>query len=120
MSTVNDTDLFLVERGATNYQVTALDLASYTGRNPVVTAVSLTAVPNDYIIVTASGQTITLPATPYNGAVVTVVVAGTFLDTIVARNGANIMGLAEDITLDKEYAAMQFTYDSSTTDWRLN
>jgi hypothetical protein len=72
------------------------------------------------VVVTAAGVTVTLPTSPSNGQVVTVVVAGTFSNTVVARNGANIMGLAENITLDKQYAAMQFTYVSSTTDWRLN
>ena len=89
-------------------------------RTPLVTATSVTAAANDYVVVTASGQTITLPATPYAGAVVTVVVAGTFLDTVVARNGSNIMGLAEDLTLDKPYAAMQFTYSDASNGWRLN
>jgi hypothetical protein len=51
---------------------------------------------------------------------VTVVVAGTWLDTVVARNGSNIMALAQDITLDKQYAAMQFTYTDATNGWRLN
>ena len=89
-------------------------------RTPLVTATSVTAAANDYVVVTASGQTITLPATPYAGAVVTVVVAGTFLDTVVARNGSNIMGLAENLTLDKPYAAMQFTYSDASNGWRLN
>jgi hypothetical protein len=89
-------------------------------RRPVVTAVNYTAAPNDYVVVTASGRTITLPATPIVGTVVTVVVAGTWLDTVVARNGSNIMALAQDITLDKQYAAMQFTYTDSTNGWRLN
>jgi len=85
-----------------------------------VTATSLAAVANDYIVVTAATQTITLPAAPEPGACVTVVVGGTFLDTVVARNGSNIMGLAEDITLDIEYAAMQFTYTDASNGWRLN
>ena len=73
-------------------------------------------------MVTAAGKTITLPAAPPDGTCVTVVVDGTFLDTVVARGVGtdNIMGLAQDITLDKQYAAMQFTYVSSTSDWRLN
>jgi hypothetical protein len=30
------------------------------------------------------------------------------------------MSLAQDITLDKQYAAMQFTYTDATNGWRLN
>jgi hypothetical protein len=86
----------------------------------VVTAVSLTANAGEYIVVTAATRTITLPATPTVGSEVTVVVAGTFTDTVVARNGSNIMSLAEDITLDKQYAAMVFTYVDATNGWRLN
>lgn len=89
-------------------------------RDVVVTAVDVTAKANDYVVVTAATKTITLPASPLPGTCVTVVVAGTWLDTVVARNGSNIMGLAQDITLDKQYAAMQFTYTDATNGWRLN
>jgi hypothetical protein len=90
-------------------------------RKPViVSAGPYAAQVNDYVVVDTAGQTVTLPATPIAGTCVTVVVAGTFLDTVVARNGSNIMGLAQDITLDKEYAAMQFTYTDATNGWRLN
>jgi hypothetical protein len=90
-------------------------------RTPQVTATGVTAVANNYVVVTAAGQTVTLPASPYTGAVVTVVVAGTFLDTVVARNGSNIMGLAEDLTLDIANAALQFTYTGNATQgWRVN
>jgi hypothetical protein len=96
------------------------DWIPFDQRKPVVTAASVTVKENDYVVVTAATQTITLPASPLPGACVTVVVAGTWLDTVVGRNGENIMGLAQDITLDKQYAAMQFTYTDSTNGWRLN
>jgi len=80
----------------------------------------VTAAANQYWVVTASGRTITLPATPAVGDTVTVVVNGEFTDTVVARNGSRIMGLAEDITLDKNYAAMDFTYVDATEGWRLS
>jgi hypothetical protein len=96
------------------------DWVPFDQRDVVVTATGVTAKANDYIVVTAATQTITLPATPIKGTCVTVVVAGTWLDTVVARNGSNIMALAQDITLDKQYAAMQFTYTDATNGWRLN
>ena len=96
------------------------DWIPFDQRKPVVTAVGITAKENDYVVVTAATQTITLPASPLPGACVTVVVAGTWLDTVVAQGGSNIMGLAQDITLDKQYAAMQFTYTDATNGWRLN
>jgi hypothetical protein len=94
--------------------------APFDQRFPVVTAVSATVNPEDYVVVTAATQTITLPATPLPGACVTVVVAGTWLDTVVARNGSNIMGLAQDLTLNIANAALQFTYTDATNGWRVN
>jgi hypothetical protein len=96
------------------------DWVPFDQRDVVVTATGVTAKANDYIVVTAATQTITLPATPIKGTCVTIVVAGTWLDTVVAQNGSNIMGLAQDLTLDKQYAAMQFTYTDATNGWRLN
>lgn len=113
MQRYNSTGAFWEGRIGSNW-------APFDQRFPVVTAVSATVNPEDYVVVTAATQTITLPATPLPGACVTVVVAGTWLDTVVARNGSNIMGLAQDITLDKQYAAMQFTYTDATNGWRLN
>lgn len=89
-------------------------------RNVKVVGADYQAFANDYVVVTTSGLTITLPATPIAGTVVTVVVAGTFLDTVVARNGENIMSLAQDITLDSAYNAVQFTYTDATNGWRIN
>lgn len=88
--------------------------------NIVTTGIAYTAQPSDYVVVENAGLTITLPLNPTPGNRVVVVVAGSFLNTVVARNGQNIMGLAENITLDKPYAAMQFTYVNSLNGWRLN
>jgi hypothetical protein len=83
------------------------------------TATSKTLVNREFCTVTATGQTITLPASPQAGWEVVVSIDGTFTDTVVARNGQNIMGLAEDIILDKEYAAMNFIFVDATKGWRL-
>jgi hypothetical protein len=92
-----------------------------TGGIPVVVVNdNYTASVPDYVVVTASGKTITLPATPSPGDALTVVVAGTWLNTVVGRNGSNIMGLSQNLTLDKKYAAMTFTYIDSTNGWRLS
>ena len=87
---------------------------------PVVTSVSVAAAKDQTIIVTTAGQAVTLPASPLAGDMVTVIVAGEFTNTVVSRNGSNIMGLSEDITLDKNYASMDFIYTGNTTEgWRL-
>lgn len=69
--------------------------------------------------VTADSQTITLPASPTAGNEVVIINGGAFTATVVGRNGQNIMGLAENMTLDKEYAAMTFIYIDSTRGWRV-
>jgi hypothetical protein len=84
-----------------------------------VTAVSKTLVDRERCTVTASGQTITLPATPAAGAEVAVTVAGTFTDTILARNGSNIMNLAEDITIDVADVSVTVYYVDATRGWRI-
>ena len=71
---------------------------------------------------TAGGFIITLPASPQLGDTVRIVdLAGTF-DTnnlIVARNGENIMGLAEDLTLSVENQGVGLVYSNSTYGWKV-
>jgi hypothetical protein len=69
--------------------------------------------------VTADSQTINLPSSPSAGNEVVIINGGSFTSTVVARNGSNIMSLAEDITLDKAYAAMTFIYTDATRGWRV-
>ena len=72
----------------------------------------------DFCEVTTAGLTITLPATPTVGNEVKVGV-GTFINTVVARNGSNIMSLAENITLDAEYVDIGFLFVGGTVGWRI-
>ena len=83
------------------------------------TAISKTLVNREHCTVTAAGQTITLPASPSAGWEVVVIIGGNFINTVVARNGQNIMGLAENITMDKAYAAMNFLFVDATRGWRI-
>ena len=87
------------------------------GFDLVATAVSLTAKPLQHVIVTAAAQTITLPASPEAGRTVRVTV-GNFADTIVARNGSNIIGLAEDMTIDTVNTSVTFQFNS-TLGWTI-
>ena len=68
---------------------------------------------------TNANITITLPSSPQSGWEVGVAVGGTFLDTVIARNGSNIMGLSEDMTLNKEYIAIQLVYIDTHVGWRF-
>jgi len=83
------------------------------------TAISKTLANHERCTVTASGQTITLPASPQPGWEVTIAIAGTFTDTIVARNSANIMSLAENMTIDQGNVAVTLFYVDATRGWRI-
>ena len=69
--------------------------------------------------VTADSQTVTLPASPTAGNEVVIINGGEFTGTVVGRNSSNIMGLAENMTLDKNYAAMTFIYIDASNGWRV-
>ena len=83
------------------------------------TAISKTLANHERCTVTASGQTITLPASPQPGWEVTIAIAGTFTDTIIARNSANIMSLAENMTIDRGNVAVTLFYVDATRGWRI-
>ena len=91
----------------------ALALSSTT-----TTTSNKTLAAGEKCFVSASGLTITLPASP---AVNTSVAIGvqSFTDTVIARNGSNIMGLAENLTIDKENAVVTLLYVSATEGWRI-
>ena len=102
-----------------NDAVTADKIASEpiaVGIVTVATAVSLTATVNTHVYVSAATQTITLPATPTIGQRVMITV-GNFVDTVVARNGSNIMASATDLTMDAAYLSIQFIYVDITQGW---
>jgi hypothetical protein len=83
------------------------------------TAISKTLANRERCSVTAAGLTITLPATPSAASEVSITVAGTFTDTIIARNGANIMSLAEDFTINKAHVSVTLYYVDATRGWRI-
>lgn len=83
------------------------------------TATSKTLVNREFCVVTAAAQTITLPASPVAGWEVGIHVAGNFNNTIVARNGQNIMGLAEDMAINVPNSTVDLIYVDSTRGWRI-
>jgi hypothetical protein len=96
------------------------------GGNPWTTKTAgYTAVNNDRIFANTSSAAfaITLPATPNVGDNVRIIdVLGTFgtNNLTVNRNGSNIMGLAENMTLDTNYEAKGFVYSGATAGWVLS
>ena len=83
------------------------------------TATSKTLVNREYCTVTAAAQTITLPASPSAGWDVTISV-GDFVNTVVGRNSQNIMGLAEDMTIDVRNSTANLVYIDATRGWRIS
>ena len=83
------------------------------------TATSKTLVNREYCVVTASGQTITLPASPSAGWEVTISV-GAFSDTIIGRNGQNIMSVAENMTVNVQNATINLIFIDATRGWRIS
>ena len=99
--------------------VTAAKIASEpvtVGITSVVTSASITATANTHVYVSAAGRTITLPASPTLGQRVLITV-GNFTDTVVGRNGSNIMSSASDFTMDAAYLSIQFIYTDATQGW---
>lgn len=99
--------------------ITAAKIASVpiaVGITSVVTATSITATVNTHVYVSAATQTITLPASPAIGQRVLITV-GNFADTVVGRNGSNIMSSATDFTMDAAYLSIQFIYTDTTQGW---
>ena len=84
----------------------------------VVTSSSVTAAVDTHVYVDTSGRTITLPASPTIGQRVLVTV-GNFTDTVIGRNGSNIMSSGTDMTLDRAYLSIQFIYTNSTVGWAI-
>ena len=94
--------------------------ASYTQYpSPTTTAVNKTLAANEFVLVTAAGKTMTLPAGGTAGQKVVYVSVGTFTNTVVAPNGSEkIMGLAESMTINKENTTITFMYHGATAGWR--
>lgn len=74
----------------------------------------------DCCTVTGAGVTVTLPASPTAGNEVLIIVGGNYTNTGVGTNGTNIMGLAENMTIDVPYVSMNFVYSGdATVGWRV-
>jgi hypothetical protein len=114
---------FATARIPTNISITGNAATATTASRLVstttTTATNKTLADGEFCTVTASGRTITLPASPTAGDRVYISV-GNFTDTTVGRNSQNIMGLAENMTIDKAYIGLEFVYSgNSTQGWRI-
>lgn len=85
---------------------------------PLVITTATTAVKNTPYILTAS-LVLTLPASPEAGDPIWVANLSGTLTASIARNGKNIMGLAEDLTIDKLNASFCLVYIDATIGWAI-
>jgi hypothetical protein len=84
----------------------------------IVTGTTQTAVAgNHYVLTNASTTTLTLPFGPNLGDVVWVTVANGLTTNVIARNGQNINGIAQDMTIDSAYAGIQLRFSGESKGW---
>lgn len=82
-------------------------------------AVALTKGQHDCGSYSSGAITWTLPASPAFGDTVAVTPLNSRIDNVIARNGSNIMALAENMTLNNANATVTLRYTNSTQGWRL-
>jgi hypothetical protein len=107
--------------GAVAYPVlTSNNVGSYVAVLPTVnvtSSTSIAATTGNHYILRGGATTVTLPASPAAGNIVWVTVSNGRSDNVIARNGQNIQGLAENMTLDTAYAAVQLRFSDATMGW---
>lgn len=75
---------------------------------------------NSHVVLTnAALSTATLPPSPIAGDAIWITPGNGRTDNVIARNGQNIMSLAEDMTLDNANVTVQLRFINSTLGWRL-
>jgi hypothetical protein len=81
-----------------------------------------TLVNREFVSVTedngGSGVTITLPASPVAGNEVAIQV-GNFKNTVIAGNGSKVMGLNQNLTIDRANITVNLFYTDETRGWRI-
>ena len=86
---------------------------SYT---PNIVSGATTASKDNLYIFTASA-TLTLPASPSGGDSIKVSNLSGTTTCVIARNGSNIMAVADNMTLDNQYASFELIYGDATRGW---
>lgn len=108
-----------VTQGGTQTLTNKTLTAPVITENIQVISGNTTAVRSGTYILTAS-LTLTLPASPAAGDWVSIVNRSGTTTAVIGRNGTNIMGLAEDMTLDNLNASLTLTYADATRGWVWN
>jgi hypothetical protein len=84
--------------------------------NVQVIGINTNAVRSRTYILTAS-LTLTLPTSPAAGDWVALQNSSGTTTAVIARNGQNIMSLAEDLTLDAGFVAVRLVFADATRGW---
>lgn len=106
-----------ISQGGTGASTAAASLTSL-GVNPapVVIAINTNAVANNIYVLTAS-LILTLPPAPNPGDPVTVVNLSGTITASIARNGKNIMSIAQDLTLDVLTSSTKLVFVNDAIGW---
>lgn len=71
----------------------------------------------DTVYVLTADLTLTLPASPLSGDSIKINNQSSVQTCIIARNGSNIMGLAEDLTLDDASLNFELVFTNAAKGW---
>ena len=85
----------------------------------VVTS-NTTASKDNHYYLNGSSITLTLPSSPSVGDEVRISEVGGNTNNTIGRNSSNIMGAAEDLTIDTAYLVLSLRYVDSTIGWALS
>lgn len=98
----------------------SITIAASGGGLPTVTVTASTAITAaanfHYVLTAATAATVTLPASPTISDTIYVTVGNGLTTNVIARNGKNIQGLAEDVTLNAAYASVQLRFTNDATE----
>lgn len=116
----------LVAKGTGTAQAGGVPLVTTTGTQTLtnktiretvsVISGNTNAAAGTFYVLTAS-LTLTLPATPTAGDTVKVQNSSGTVTAVIARNGSNIMSLAENMTLNANYVSVTLVYADATRGW---
>jgi len=90
---------------------------TYVANQGVAVVSTNTVAARNTLYVLMASLTLTLPASPAVGDTVKVSNLSGTITCVVGRNGSNIQGLAEDLTIDSLNAAITLTYASASLGW---
>jgi hypothetical protein len=99
---------------------TALDLKQDLTYNYPVNVISTAtnAIVKEAYVFT-SNVTLTLPSTPLSGDWIEVSNLSATPSPIIARNGKNIVGLDENLTIDTAYAGFRLVFTGDSLGWTI-